>query len=239
MEVEIAAVRAVLRAWFAQWGLPDQIRLDNGFPWGSFSGFPPDLALWLLGLGIGLVWNAPGHKQGNAVIERGHGVCQRWADAASCVDAAALQARLDYFTTLQRERYPYRDGRSRLATSPALATGGRAYDPQQEAQQWDERRVWAWLGQRVLARRVDQVGRISLANRALGVGRAWAGQTVTVRLGLHDDAPVWRIRDAQGQLLRVHPAPELSRDRILALDVSHRSQPVKPSVHLEGEPYAR
>jgi hypothetical protein len=239
MAVDIAAVRAILRAWFAQWGLPDQIRLDNGFPWGSFSGFPPDLALWLLGLGIGLVWNRPGHKQGNAVIERAHGVCQRWVDAASCVDAAELQARLDYVTALQRERYPYRDGCSRLVACPALAAGGRSYDPQQEARQWDERRVWDWLAQRVLVRRVDQVGRISLANRALGVGRAWAGQTVTVRLGLHDDAPVWHIRDAQGQLLRMHPAPELSRDRILALHVSHRSHPAKPSVRREGKPYTR
>jgi transposase InsO family protein len=239
MQVAGQAVRAVLRHWFARWGLPDQLRLDNGHPWGSFSAIPPDLALWLLGLGIALAWNRPGHKQGNAVIERGHGVCQRWAEAGTCRTPAELQARLDHSTTLQRERYPSRGGQSRLAAYPALAAGGRAYTPEHEAQQWDERRGWAWLGQHSLARRVDQVGRISLANRALGVGRAWAGQTVTARLAVQDGAPVWRIRDAQGQLLRRHPAPELSRDRILALDVSRRPDPGKPPAHPEGQPYTR
>ena len=84
-----------------------------------------------------------------------------------------------------------------------------------------------------MGRRVDQVGRISLGNRPLGVGRAWAGQDVTVRLVVQAGAPVWRIRDEQGQFLRQHPAPELSRERILALDVSRR-RPGKPSGHQEG-----
>lgn len=81
---------------------------------------------------------------------------------------------------------------------------------------------------------MDQVGRISLANRPLGVDRAWAGQTVTVRLALDGGAPVWRIRDAPGASLRQHPAPELGRDRLLALDVSRRPQRGKPSVQHEA-----
>lgn len=234
MEVAAAAVQAGLRAWFARWGLPDEVRLDNGHPWGSFSDVPPDLALWLLGLGVGPVWNPPGHKQGNAVVERAHGVCQRWVEPGTCRDAAELQARLDHATTLQRERYPHRGAPSRLDAWPALAAGGRPYDPAAEAGLFDERRVWAFLAERVVSRRVDKVGRISLANRPLGVGRAWAGQTVTVRLDVDGDAPVWRIRDDQGRILRQHPAPELGRDRLLALDVSRRPQRGKPSVQHEA-----
>lgn len=199
--------------------------------------------MWLLGLGIDLVWNRPRHSQGNAVIERAHGVCQRWVEPATCQTPADLQARLDWATRLQRERYPALAGQSRLAAFPALAAGGRPYDPAQEAAQWDECRVWAWLGERVWTRRVDKVGRISLANRALGVGRAWAGTEVTVRLAVHDHMPAWIIRDGHGTLLRQHPAPELARDRLLALDVSHRRaparHPAKPSVHAGGKPYSR
>jgi hypothetical protein len=242
MRVERREVQAVLRTWFAQWGVPAQLRVDNGHPWGGWNDLPPDLALWLLGLGIAIVWNRPRHSQGNAVVERAHGVCQRWVEAATCPSVAALQARLDYFTTLQRERYPGRDGLSRLATSPALAVGGTPYAPAQEGQQWHERRVWCWLGQRVWRRRVDKVGRLSLANRPLGVGKAWARQEVTVRLIVHDAVPVWVIRDAQGQLLRQHPAPELSRERILALDVSRRrvrARRGKPPAHQGANPYAR
>jgi hypothetical protein len=236
-------VQAVLRHWFTVWGLPGALRLDNGQPWGGWSDVPPDLALWLLGYGLDLHWNRPRHKQGNAVIERGHGVCQQWAEAHACQSLADLQARLDYFTTLQRERYPAINGQSRLAAFPALATGGRPYDPTQDAVLWDAQRVWAVLGERVWVRRVDKVGRISLLNRPVGVGNAWARQAVTVTLQVHDDAPYWVIRDAQGQLLRQHPAPALSRERLLALDVSHRRprppQPAKPRRRKEGKLYAR
>jgi hypothetical protein len=243
MMVDRWAVQAVLRTWFAQWGLPVQLRVDNGAPWGSWSELPPDLALWVLGLGIAIIWNRPRHSQGNAVVERAHGVCQRWVEPGTCQTAAELQARLDYFTTLQRERYPHHDAPSRLAAYPALAGGGRSYDPAPAAAQWDERRVWRFLAQQVVVRRVDRVGRISLANRALGVGRAWAGQEVTVRLAVVDDAPHWHIRDARGTLRRQQAAPELSRERIVTLDVSQRRpasrHPVKPCAHQEGEPYAR
>lgn len=213
----------MLRAWFAQWGVPDELRVDNGAPWGAAGrDFPPDLALWLVGLGIALRWNRPRHKQGNAVVERAHGVCQRWVEPGACADPAALQARLDHFTALQRERYPACAGQSRLAAYPALAAGGHPYDPLQEPARWQEQRVWAWLGQRVWTRRVDKAGTISLANRAVGVGKAWAGHEVTVRFAVHDGAPVWRIRDGAGHRIRQQPAPELDRAHILALDVSRR-----------------
>jgi hypothetical protein len=216
-------VQAVLRIWFTQWGLPAELRLDNGAPWGSAGrDFPPDLALWLVGLGIALVWNKPRHKQGNAVIERAHGVCQRWGEPGTCASPAELQARLDHLTTLQRERYPACAGQSRLERFPALGDGGRRFAPAREARQWRERRVWTWLGQRVWRRRVDKSGCVSLANRAVGVGKAWAGQEVTVRVAVQDGAPIWRIRDGQGHLVCQRPAPELGRERILALDVSRR-----------------
>ena len=216
-----------MRGWFGQWGLPAQLRVDNGAPWGSWTDLPPDLALWLLGLGVDLLWNRPRHRQGNAVIERAHGVCQRWVEPTTCRTVAELQTRLDYVTTLQRARYPVAAGPSRLAGFPALARGGRPYDPAQEAVGWDVQRVWT--------RRVDKVGRISLANRPLGVGRAWARQEVTVRLAVADGAPQWLIRDAHGTLLRTHAASELSRERIVALAVSRRR--VRP--RRAAQPYAQ
>lgn len=215
----------MLRGWFTRWGLPGALRLDNGTPWGSWADLPPELALWLIGLGMGLIWNRPRHSTDNAVIERAHGVCQRWVEPGACPDQATLQARLDRFTTLQRATYPAIAGQSRLAALPTLAHSGRPYDPAEEAALWDEQRVWAFLAAQVWRRRVDQVGRISLYNRAVGVGRAWAGQTVAVRLRVNDGSPHWTIATESGTSVRTHPAPELSRERICSLTVSHHRLP--------------
>jgi hypothetical protein len=43
-----------LRRAFADWGRPERFRVDNGVPWGSWGDLPTDLALWLIGLGVGV-----------------------------------------------------------------------------------------------------------------------------------------------------------------------------------------
>jgi hypothetical protein len=232
MRVDRRAVQAGVRAWFAIWGLPQQMRGDNGAPWGAWGDLPPDLALWLIGLGVGMVWNRPRPKQGTAVVERAHGVLQRWSEPETCGSGAELAHRLVALTTRRRERYPVRDGPSRLAGYPALADGGMAYAPAADEEQFDQRRVWAVLSREVLSRRVDQVGRMSRDNRAVPVGRRWAGQTVTVRLAVHEDSPLWVIADERGRHIATHPAIEWRRERILNLDVSHRrSRRPKANLH--------
>jgi hypothetical protein len=215
-----ARARDALRDLFADWGLPGGLRLDNGAPWGSPSDLPTDLALWLIGLGVAVHHNRPRHCQANGRVERGHGVLGAWAEPATQADAAALQAALTAACRLQREAYPAVRGMSRAAASPALMCGGRPFDPAREAAAFDERRVWRFLAERRWTRRVDKAGQISVYNRALGVGKPWQGQEVALQF---DAAAVaWVVRDAQGAELARHPALELSRQRILALDVSHK-----------------
>ncbi len=221
-------MQQALRAWFGRWGLPAQLRVDNGAPWGSWGDLPPEVALWVIGLGVTMVWNRPRHSQDNAVIERAHGVCQRWVEPAACSSVAEVQSRLDYFTTLQRERYPAVAGQSRGAAYPALATGGAPYDQRHEAAQWDVHRVWRFLATQQWRRRVDKVGRISLYNRAVPVGRAWAGTTVVVQFALQAGAPTWVIRAADGTRIAAPPAPELRRGRIRRLTVVHRRRRSSP-----------
>jgi transposase InsO family protein len=222
MQVDRRMVQAALRGFFAAWGLPATVRVDNGQPWGSGDDLPPDLALWLVGLGIAMHWNRPRHSQDNAVIERAHGVCQRWVEPGTCPDGSELQTRLDWATRWQREGYPAVAGHSRLVAYPALRDGGRPYDPVQEATAWQVQRVWTFLARQHWRRRVDKVGHISLYNRAVPVGRPWAGTTVTVQFAVRDGLPTWIIRTDDGRCIATPPAPELGRERIMALDVSHR-----------------
>jgi hypothetical protein len=230
--------RTALRDLFADWGRPAGLRVDNGVPWGSAGDLPSALALWLIGIGVAVHHNRPRRCQENGKVERGHGVLGAWAEPATCADAAALQPALTAACRVQREQYPAVRGDSRATAFPLLMAGGRPYDPAREAALFDERRVRAYLASKRWTRRVDKVGRISVYNRALAVGRPHAGHTVTLQFDPDDAA--WVVRDDRGTELARHPAPELHRDRILALDVADRRPGAKPHDHPpEGQPYAR
>ncbi len=83
--------------------------------------------LWLIGLGIDMIWNDPCCPQQNGVVERSQGTAKRWAEPHTCGSAAELQTRLDEDDVLQRERYPLAQGRSRWALFPGLAYSGRQH----------------------------------------------------------------------------------------------------------------
>lgn len=217
-QVPPLAVQAACRQIFQQWGLPGALRVDNGAPWGSWNDLPPALALWWLGLGITVVWNRPRHPQANGVVERWQGLLEAWGEPGQCADRAAWEARLGWVVQVQREQYPAIDGASRLAAYPGLAERGRPYDLAQEAAQWQLSRVTAYLAQGLWPRRVSRVGQISLYNRAYGVGRAYAGQSVWVRFDAVTHA--WVVQDEAGRAVVRHPAQQMTTERIVGLTVS-------------------
>jgi hypothetical protein len=54
-QVDRHAIQEQFRAAFCRWGLPERLRSDNGYPWGSAGDFPSELALWLIGLGVEMI----------------------------------------------------------------------------------------------------------------------------------------------------------------------------------------
>lgn len=66
-------VKAVLSSVFENYGLPKQINVDNGNPWGcSDLESPSSVQVWLMKLGIRLSHSAPYHPQTNGKDERFH-----------------------------------------------------------------------------------------------------------------------------------------------------------------------
>jgi hypothetical protein len=209
-----------LREAFARWGLPERIRVDNGTPWGSAGDLPTDLALWLIGLGVEVAWNPPRRPQDNGVVERSQGTGKRWAEPATCGDATELQGRVDEMDRIQRELYPVAGGSSRAATFPALAHSGRPYEPESETRRWEPARVLEHLARYTAPRAVDTGGTVSLYGRSRYVGAALGGQRVYISLD-----PVerqWMVAGADGVCYHRLPAPELSQESVLGLEVSHR-----------------
>jgi hypothetical protein len=210
-----AAVQQELRRAFARWGLPQRVRVDNGKPWGSRGDWPPVLALWLLGLGLTVVWNPPRQPQQNGVVERSQGTAKRWAEPEACDSVAELQGRLDEADRLQREAYPYVGGRSRSQVWPQLAHAGRPYSAAGEAAQWRLGPVLAHLGEYAVVRRVDGSGKVSLYDRLRYVGVRQAGRAVVVQFD--PERCEWVFTDEAGRQIRSHPAEEMQADRIRSL----------------------
>jgi hypothetical protein len=213
-------VQQQLRSAFTRWGLPRCLRVDNGKPWGSWSDLPPMLALWLIGLGIDMLWNDPRRPQQNGVVERSQGTAKRWAEPHACQAAAELQARLDEDDCLQRERYPVAQGRSRWELFPGLAHSGRLYQKGNEARRWSLERVRDHLAGYAVPRRVDSQGKVSVYNRNLYVGVVHAGKEACVQFD--PEQTHWLISDSAGRQLRTQPAPEISAASIRSLQLVGR-----------------
>jgi integrase-like protein len=213
-------VQGALRRIFERWGLPQRMRVDNGYPWGNSGDFPPELALWLVGLGIEVVWIRPACPQQNGVVERSQDVGRDWFEPQTCTSAAQLQRRCDALDQRQRERYPYQKGRSRLQVYPGLAHSARRYRASAESRHWDVSRVHQLVSEYVVTRQVDCNGNVSVYNRGRYVGKAHIGTRVFV--SLDPSGPTWVIADAKGTQLRAHRAEELSAARIRTLCVTAR-----------------
>lgn len=220
-------VRKSLRQAFQRWGLPDRLRVDNGHPWGSAGDLPTELALWLLGLGIELIWNPPARPQDNGVVERSQGTGKNWAEPHTCRTSRELQQRVNKFDAIQRENYPTIGKLSRLEAFPELRTPCRRYRSAQERKVWNWNLVTEHLSHYTVIRKVDKKGAVSIYNRQKYVGIAYAGQPVSVRYDAVEHE--WEFYDAEGHILRRQPAPELSAERIYALDVlnHHKARPLK------------
>jgi transposase InsO family protein len=84
-------VQAHLEASFRRYGLPDAIFVDNGSPWGDSGGQRwTRLGVWLLKLGVDLIYSRPYHPQSRGKNERFHRTLaaevfalQRFADLAA------------------------------------------------------------------------------------------------------------------------------------------------------------
>jgi transposase InsO family protein len=68
-----STVRAHLEASFRRYGLPEAIFVDNGSPWGDASGQRwTKLGVWLVKLGVDLIYSRPYHPQSRGKNERFH-----------------------------------------------------------------------------------------------------------------------------------------------------------------------
>ncbi|RLC89385.1 MAG: hypothetical protein DRI79_07060 [Chloroflexi bacterium] len=222
-QIPAREVQEFLRLVMEEWGKPKRLQVDNGNPWEKGKELPSALALWLMGLGIEVVWIPPGKPQYNGVVERAQGVLQQWAEPKEWRDEEEGQERLDWAVQMQRAGYRGGDGKTRMERFPQLRTNPRRYLSETEEEQWSLEEMDKRLatGQRV--RKVGRTEQIYLYNRPYGVGREYARQTVFVRRDAMER--VWRVTDESGQEIKVLKPKQFDRETIRSPDIAY----VKPS----------
>lgn len=215
--VPATTVQQTLRHWFERWGLPTAMQFDHGAPWGVGQRDLPSLfELWLVGLGIHVVWSRRHCPQDNGKVERSHRTLQAWSAPYCCQTLEQLQQWLDRDVCIQRQHYPTRWGWTRGQHYPQLALARPSYCHEQEAQQWSLQRVYQHLEVGSWQRQVDRNGTISLYNRNYCVGRALAGHKVWVSFSQGN----WVICNAKGTEVTRIVAREINADTIVQLQVA-------------------
>ena len=215
-------IQDALREQFKQYGLPKAIRVDNGGPWGKYQNTPSWLALWLVGLGVQVIWNRPRTPKDNPQIERGNRLIDDWSEPQHCETLAVWQDRLDEMITLQRDQYLGPDGLSRTQRHPEFYAQPRPYRRQDEAALWDLMRVKRLLAEFEWQRRVSRQGQITVMNQRFSVGRAHSHTQVTVRFDPADTT--YLVKTLQGHLIIRQPASDITTETILSLASSARQR---------------
>lgn len=196
------------------------MRFDNGHPWGTNSPVPSALALWLAGIGVQPLFGRPRQSTDNAVVERDHGVLNGWVDPAQCADFDQFCHELDRFATLQRQRYPLRDGRARIDHWPDLNACPRPYQPTEDAQLWSSSLMAHYLATFRFHRKVEINGRISVLNRSYSVGRDYKRRTLAVQLAA--DTREWVVYDEDGREIRRFVPKDLTYTTIAQFTLADR-----------------
>jgi transposase InsO family protein len=166
-EPTIAAVRPVFERLFAEHGLPQAIRSDNGAPFGSSgAGGLTQLSAWWVKLGIEPHFIPPGSPQDNGRHERMHRTLKDQTTDPPAADRAEQQARFDAF----REHYNHERPHEGLGQVPPAS----CWSPSSRRMPQTLQEPWYDADHQV--RRVRTNGEIKWAGGLVYVSEALCGE---------------------------------------------------------------
>lgn len=203
MEVPLKAIQERLIEVFSQKGMPQWIKVDNGPPLGTPNRKTTSvLALWLISLGIEVIWNRPRQPQDNAKVERSQGILKNWAEPQKCHSTEALQQRLEQAICCHNQYYPVsRLGqKTRIEAFPALLQHtGRIYNRQGAKLE----HVLQFLAKGNWIRTVSKNGQATIFNHRFYVGAPYKHQQISIRIDPKENT--WEIYDRTATLIKVLP----------------------------------
>ena len=162
---------------FATYGLPYQVTMDNGSPWGEGSGVLTKVTAWMIRVGVRISHSRPYHPQTQGKDERFHQTLQRELTNHT------------YFRTLVKVQEAFdrfRDRYNLVRPHEALNMAVPASRYRISARSLPAVLPAIEYPTTDMVRKVDQVGRIGFKNRSVRVGRGCVGLKVGIRPTLID-----------------------------------------------------
>jgi transposase InsO family protein len=168
-----ATVRSALETTFRCYGLPDAMYVDNGNPWGDWSGQRfTHLGVWLLKLGIALIHSRPYHPQGRGKNERFHRALNAEVFAARRLrDFLEAQHAFDAWRTIYNLDRPH-EALDLEVPASRYRVSSRTMPDQLPSVEYDEHDI---------VRTVSHNGWVRFKGRRWRVGEAFRGERLAIR----------------------------------------------------------
>ena len=170
--------QCALRLAFAEFGMLQRLQADHGSNFHenrSKSPFPTPLHLWLLGLGMDLVWARIYRPTDQAVVERSHQtVHNQIHQTLPFKDMNHFQQVLNdrrYCLNYQLPAAKY-DGQAPLKALPEAKHSKRFYNPINEQQMFDNQRIMTYLKGKEWFRKVSTAKTISIGGKVYYIKQA-------------------------------------------------------------------
>jgi transposase len=211
--------QTALRLAFTDWGLPQSLQVDHEPIFinnKSKSPFPTRFHLWLIALGVDLVFGRPGQPRDQAMTERSH---QLWEGQCllgqNYVDWQQLLLNLRQRRDFLNRWLPCAtlDHQPPLVAFPEAIHSTRPYRPEWEADLLDISRVYDYLALGRWFRLMAQSGTFSLGGQVYYLGLSWARQQVDITFDRDDQHLV--CHDEAGQLIKRLSIKGLSVDTLM------------------------
>lgn len=175
-----------LRRAFLQCGLPRRISLDHDaafFQNTSTSPFPMPMHLWLVALGIEVVFIRPRRPTDHAIVERHHQTIENQAlKGAVCSSTELLWQRMDERRRVLNCRLPTKalNDRAPLEAFPNAVWSGRPYRPEWEADLLSLESVYRYLADGRWFRRIFTNGHFAIGGHSYYIGNQYAEREVEI-----------------------------------------------------------
>jgi hypothetical protein len=174
----------------------------------------PVLSLWLISLGIKVIWNRPSQPRDNAKVERAQRTLRDWAEPSRWHTPAQLQGAIDHAIEIYNEHFQVsRLGqRTRAHVYPKLLKHtGRPYQKRKARLSL----VLEALAKRTWKRKVAKNGQLYIFNQRFMVGKDFANQYLHIQIDPKNNQ--WKCFDQNSKLIKTHPT-RLSLKQIQKLD---------------------